>query len=44
MIKRLDPTFDTKDHGYASFSAMVKALEALVEIRKGDFDQVIRLR
>jgi len=44
MIKRLDPTFDTKDHGYSSFSAMVKALEALVEIRKGDFDQVIRLR
>ena len=44
MIKRLDPTFDTKDHGYASFSAMVKALEALVEIRKGDSDQVLRLR
>jgi len=44
MIKRLDPTFDTKDHGYASFSAMVKALEALVEIRKGESDQVLRLR
>lgn len=44
MIKRLDPTFDTKDHGYASFSAMVKALDALVEIRKGESDQVIRLR
>lgn len=44
MIKRLDPTFDTKDYGYASFSAMVKALDTLVEIRKGDSDQVVRLR
>lgn len=44
MIKRLDPTFDTKDHGYASFSAMVKALDPLIEIRKGDSDQVVRLR
>ena len=25
MIKRLDPTFDTKDHGHASFVEMVKA-------------------
>lgn len=44
MIKRLDPTFDTKDHGYASFQAMVKALDALIEMRQGDSDQVIRLR
>lgn len=44
MIKRLDPTFDTKDHGYASFSAMVKAFDSLVEIRKGESDQVLRLR
>ena len=44
MIKRLDPTFDTKELGYANFAAMVKALEALIEIRKGDSDQVIRLR
>lgn len=44
MIKRLDPTFDTKDHGHASFSAMVKALDALIEVRKGNSDQEIRLR
>lgn len=44
MIKRLDPTFDTKDHGYASFSAMVKAFDSLIEIRKGDSDQVVKLR
>jgi len=44
MFKRLDPTFDTKHHGYANFSAMVKALEALVEIRKGDADQLLRWR
>lgn len=44
MIKRLDPTFDTKDHGFASYSAMVKSLDALIEIKKGESDQVIRLR
>jgi hypothetical protein len=44
MIKRLDPTFDTKDHGYASYSAMVKGLDSLIEIKKGDSDQVIKLR
>lgn len=44
MIKRLDPTFDTKDHGYASYPAMVQALDALVEIRPGETDQVLRLR
>ena len=44
MIKRLDPTFDTKEHGYANFPAMVKALDAMIEVRKGVSDQVIRLR
>jgi hypothetical protein len=43
MIKRLDPTFDTKDHGHANFPAMVKALDGLIEIRKGESDQLIRL-
>ena len=28
MIKRLDPTFDTKDHGHAGFADMLKALDA----------------
>jgi hypothetical protein len=44
MIKRLDPTFDTKDHGYASFSEMVKALDAVVEVKKGESDHMLRLR
>src|SRR5882672_7081128 len=38
MIKRLDATFDTKEHGHASFSDMVKALDTIVEVRKGEFD------
>ena len=44
MIKRLDPTFDTKDFGHANFSDMVKALDTVVEVRKGEFDHVVRLR
>ena len=44
MIKRLDSTFDTKEHGHATFSDMVKALNAIVEVKKGDSDHVVRLR
>jgi NYN domain/OST-HTH/LOTUS domain len=44
MIKRLDPTFDTKEHGHASFSEMLKALDAVVEVRKGDADHQLRLK
>lgn len=44
MIKRLDPTFDPKEHGYANFPAMVKALESVVEVKKGESDQIVRLR
>jgi hypothetical protein len=44
MIKRLDPTFDTKDHWHASFSDMIKALDAVVEVRKGESDHVLRLK
>lgn len=44
MIKRLDATFSLSDHNYASFSAMVKALDHLVEVRPGPNDQQIRLR
>lgn len=44
MMKRLDPTFDTRDHGYANFQAMVKALDSLVEIRQGDSELLVRLR
>ncbi len=44
MIKRLDPTFDAKEHGYGSFADMVKALDAMVEVRKGESDHQLRLR
>ena len=44
MIKRLDSTFDTKDHGYASFPDMVLAFDSLVEARLGESDQLLRLR
>jgi uncharacterized LabA/DUF88 family protein len=44
MLKRLDPTFDPKEYGYANFPAMVKALDAVVEIKKGESDQIVRLK
>ena len=44
MIKRLDPTFDAKDHGYASFPHMVQAFDALVEIRMEESGPSLRLR
>lgn len=44
MMKRLDPTFDTRDHGYASFPALVDALDSLIEIRDGELDQLVKLR
>lgn len=44
MIKRLDPTFDTKEHGYAGFAEMLKALDSVVEIKKGETDHLLRVR
>ncbi len=44
MIKRLDPTFDVKEHGYAGFAELVKSLNSVVEIRKGESDHMLRLR
>lgn len=44
MLKRLDPTFDPKDHGHANFAEMVKAMEAFVEVRKGETDHLLRVR
>ena len=44
MIKRLDSTFDTKDHGHANFAEMVKSLDSVVELRKGESDHMLRLR
>lgn len=44
MMKRLDSTFDLKDHGYGSFSEMLKAMDKLVEVKKGEKDHLLRLR
>ena len=44
MIKRLDPTFELTAYGYTTFPGMLKSLEALVEVRKGESDQQLRLR
>lgn len=44
MIKRLDSTFDPKEHGHANFLAMVKAFDSMVEVKDGESDQVVRLR
>lgn len=44
MIKRLDPTFDPKEHGHANFRAMVNALDSVIELKDAGSDQVVRLR
>ena len=44
MIKRLDSTFDPKEHGHANFLAMLEAFDALVEVRDGEADLMVRLR
>lgn len=44
MVKRLDPTFELSEHGYTTFSGLLKALDTLVEIRKTDSTQHVRLR
>jgi hypothetical protein len=45
MVKRLDPTFDPKEFQFQTFAAMLKAMEAsALETRKGDSDQLVRLR
>lgn len=44
MIKRLDPTFNTKDHGYVSFAEMLKSLDSVIEVKKGESDHALRLR
>jgi len=44
MIKRLDPTFNLKEHHFTSLSAMVKSLDSVVETRVGPNDQQLRVR
>ena len=43
MLKRLDSTFDAREYGYANFLAMLKGLDALVEVRDGQADRLLRL-
>lgn len=44
MIRRLDSTFDPKEHGFADFRAMLQDLEALVEVRQEASGLMVRLR
>jgi NADH dehydrogenase [ubiquinone] 1 alpha subcomplex assembly factor 1 len=44
MIRRLDPTFDPRDHGHANLAETVKAMDAIVEINKGETDHTLRVR
>lgn len=44
MMKRLDSTLCLKEHGYGKFSGMLRAMDSLVEIKKGDRDRLLRLR
>ncbi|MCJ7798188.1 MAG: OST-HTH/LOTUS domain-containing protein, partial [Polaromonas sp.] len=44
MIKRLDSTFDPKDHGHANFLAMRNAFESWLESRDGPSGMLLRLR
>ena len=44
MIRRLDSTFDPKEHGHANFPAMLAALDALLETRNDVAGPAVRLR
>lgn len=44
MMKRLDSTFDLREHGYADFRSLVQALSPVVEIRDQESNPFIRLR
>lgn len=43
-IRRLDPAFDPKDHGYANFAETVRPMDAVVEIKKGETNHILRAR
>jgi len=44
MVMRLDPTFDEQSYGVATFSALLKKYEDVLEVRKGQHDQEYRVR
>jgi len=43
-MSSLGPSFDPKDHGHASFGEMLKALDKVIEVRKGEADHQLRLK
>lgn len=44
MVQRRDPTFDEKTYGVATFSALLKKCDDVLEVRKGQSDQEYRVR
>ena len=44
MIRRLDSTFDPKEHGYANFPAMLSAFDAMLEVSEDGQAPLLRLR
>ena len=44
MIRRLDSTFDPKEHGHANFPAMLAAFSALLEVSEDGQAPLLRLR
>ena len=44
MVMRLDPTFDEASYGAATFSALLKRFDDVLEVRKGQYDQEYRVR
>lgn len=44
MVKRLDPTFDEKSYGAATFAELLKQHSDTFEVRKGQHDQEYRLK
>ena len=44
MVRRLDATFEPREHGHANFAALLAALGALLEWREGDAQAMVRLR
>ena len=44
MIRRLDSTFDPKEHGHANFPAMLSAFDAMLEVSQDGQAPLLRLR
>jgi hypothetical protein len=44
MVLRLDPTFDEKSYGVATFSELLKKYDDVLEVRKGQYDKEYRVK